>query len=183
VNTEEIMEHIGSEVLRNFETLVGIPRQKLYVAGGAIASLYHGEPVKDYDIFSREPVTPGPGLAPSCVTPRAWTWVHEGTCYQLIKSWIGPPSQVVMNFDLSCCRSWADPYGSETCCLHSAMTAKKVMVCRTGTPVETLGRLAKYLQKGYQLPGLWQLTSLVGAIKDEPRGTAADLLPRLCRES
>jgi hypothetical protein len=182
MTNEEIMDRVAG-VLRVFETMVEIPRHKLYVAGGAVASLYHDEPVKDFDIFSREPVTPPGPLVPNCETPRAWTYVPpSGTVYQLIKLWVGPPSEVVMNFDLSCCRSWADPYGSKTSAFHSDMTAKRIAVCRTNRPVETLGRLVKYLQRGYKLPGLWQLTDLVKAIKEEGPSDQL-LLNRLCRES
>lgn len=201
MNRSEIITHL-SKVYDDLFDVVGRFKDS-YIAGGAIASLALDEPVKDYDIwfhdiesFNAAVVQVQAAYFKQLVhsdevkvrltliaeTRFALTFTLNGLVYQLVKSRVGPASDVVKTFDFEHAQAYfyqESPHTSafenpELCADTGFMKTKVINF--TGDlahPTHTLSRLQKFAKRGYTVPDS-TLADLIVAI----RNADADVIDR-----
>lgn len=145
--------------------LSGISKDDLWVTGGALARDMHGLPVTcaDIDFGARVPPVEGSHLRSNKTrtteTERAWTTNEYGRRYQLLKRCIAPtPYESVSWFDLDHCRAFVsmrDAY------IPTSLPEKLLVVTAYATPLDTLGRMIKWMNLGFKTHDIEDVAKLL----------------------
>lgn len=157
--------------------------EQLYVAGGCIRSLENGETPKDYDIFMKTDISDE--IKSYLATHATYTsnnsvglhiYICASTEVQIITSVFGTPEQVVGEFDFENNMNWFDPQ-SDILVTNKYCHSKQLKVnknCRN--VVGTLVRISKFVERGYKVPSVQDMTNLAIKLSKLPEITRVSQL-------
>lgn len=130
-----------------------------YIAGGAIVSLVLGEEPRDIDVwFRRESDFNTVDAAVGEMgkrTPYSTTVIINGITFQLVKSRIGEPADVVNTFDFEHTKTFWIPGHPELTYFDEPLIMSKRLLFNAGNlchPVNSFKRIGKFISRGYVVP-------------------------------
>lgn len=180
------------KVLKQYFGSLVIRKEGVYIAGGAITSIFTGNPINDLDFYFASPEVMDDFVKHYltdynlvCVTPNADTYVHcddPKRAIQIIKKYFGTPEEVISKFDF-------------TCVMGAYVTDKRDFVLgdfflvdnagrrlvytgKSEYPICSLIRTRKYVAKGYSLSAIAVVTMAL-AVHNLKFETYADLKDQL----
>lgn len=138
----------------------------IYIAGGAVTSVFSGTEINDIDIYCRdktqakelvEDMFDEYGMFASFMSPRAITFVSGTSRYQVILcGYYDSPEAIFKDFDFSINMGAYDLEGDNFVLDDNFLTdlSAKTVTFNPGTkyPLTTLLRVKKYTEKGYNFP-------------------------------
>ena len=176
MQSAEIKQHLDKIVLELSNTIpMDFIKENLFIAGGAIRSLVHNETPKDYDFFVKSPE------AIEKLKEMDFRWLyksdnsiglylHESKAeVQIIICSSGTPNKVVDEFDFANNANYYD-FANDNLYLNNWVYSKQLKIQTTARNlVGTLARIPKFVERGYTLPSVEDLTVLaVRLTKQEP---------------
>lgn len=154
--------------------------EKAYIAGGCIRSMILKEDIKDIDIFFKADNELFDLLRKAKIgfaTSNAITFNIASNKFQLCFTHVDKPDVVVDQFDYTFNINYYDPVSHKLRIEDiSAIKEKRLVVnrdCRN--PLGTLGRLHKFVERGYQIPSKMDLMFLAVAISEKELVSFEDL--------
>jgi hypothetical protein len=147
----------------NNTTLKDIIKTKCFVAGGCFKSLYHNEPVNDYDFYFIDEDSKRK-FADHCwnvssknfqfvsSTDNAITFEMNGKKIQFINRLEGFPDRVVEHFDFKHCQNYYI-FALDMMKLDQGSLVNKTLVYneKAPYPVSALKRMAKFVSQGWTI--------------------------------
>lgn len=158
-NLDEVIKAKLNAVFSEVETCLGF-KPSCYIAGGSIASIVLGEEPKDYDMWFESPEafkdvddsrwvtafqTGKTKYATTCTLP-------SGKIVQFVQNRMGPPSQLVPQFDFRHTHSYYLQNG--TLSYDRDFIERKCLEFkgRLDHPMNTMERVLKFSKRGYYVP-------------------------------
>jgi hypothetical protein len=154
-NTLLLSFFLGRSHLPTVETAL----RESYVAGGAIVSLVLGEEPRDIDVWFRK--ESDFNIVDQAVgdhgkrTPYSTTIIFGGITFQLVKSRIGEPADVVNTFDFEHTKAFWIPGHPELTYFDEPLILSKRLLFNAGNlchPVNSFKRIGKFISRGYTVP-------------------------------
>jgi len=135
-----------------------------WVAGGALTSIYTGQPINDVDLYFKDEASFRSAVEQAyddglwCVakTSRAVTFVYGSAVIQMMHfKWFTDPSAIFDSFDFTCCMAAMDCETKEIV-MHDDFlkhASQRFLKFHAGTsfPFGTVARVLKYQKRGYTI--------------------------------
>lgn len=135
-----------------------------WIAGGALTSVYTGQPINDVDMYFKDRASFEQALQDAydenlwCVaqTSRAVTFARDHQIIQLMHfRWFDSPEAIFDSFDFTCCMAAMDCRTKEIV-MHSDFlkhASQRFLKFHAGTafPYGTVARVLKYQKRGYTI--------------------------------
>ena len=139
--------------------------QGVYVAGGALTSIFTSRPINDFDLYFTSDALMQKALTAvkkdagegTIETDCAYSFKLDGKRYQIIKIYTGTPKDVIAKFDFTVCQAaWSeqDKFTFGDGFFHHLAQRRLVVNVGTEFPISTLFRVRKYLRRGFTLSGI-----------------------------
>jgi len=132
-----------------------------YIAGGAVRSVFAGEPIRDLDLyFFKEPsevILPEKDfeLLFSSFVADTWRNKKNGKIVQIIKKFYGDPEKVIRKFDFTISMGAYIPKDGvfilDDRFLYHLAEKRLVFNVETDYPLSSLWRVKKFLHRGYNI--------------------------------
>lgn len=140
-----------------------------FVAGGALRAVFSNEKIKDLDIYFPYGKPDIDGFRKGWMelpdkevkrlfnSDSAETWEKNGVNIQLIKKIYGTPKEIINQFDFTICMCAYDPINDKFVMHDNFLNhlAMKLVYYNPGKyPINSLYRMKKYMEKGYNVPAV-----------------------------
>jgi hypothetical protein len=145
-----------------------------YIAGGFIRdSLIEREP-RDLDVYVPDAevatsiearLRSGSWKLADCA-PVVTTWIQNGKTVQVVRTEHPTPAECIARFDLTVCCAAYDLSGAQSwssAAFSADLAARRLVIHRPAFPIDTLRRIASFVDQGYRITGaeLLKLHSLI----------------------
>ena len=133
----------------------------VYIAGGAVRSVFAGEPIRDLDLYFYDyPLKidlPEKKFEIIIQTETADTWrnTENGKIFQIIKKFYGRPEDIMKKFDFTISMGAylprVDEFILDDRFLYHLAERRLVFNIETDYPISSVWRMKRFLSKGYRI--------------------------------